>query len=348
MPRLELTLRVDSPTDSPSGTSAVHSEESHHLRSEIYGSLGLRPHSHAWVDVPLWTPKGLRSIQTLIAERKAGNLVVGSATVVERLDELEEPASDWCMLFTRSVDDSFSLQDDYPSCKAGSLPNVGALNRTFVSQAFASLFARNGFTGLDLLRCATRGRKPAAPWYVALPTEPLGNGLDHPWFDRDRWTDFVNQRPEKLASSLDEGQSTFHQYWLRSEAASSAELALMLDLCPQPPEPTTRIRGLNFSMVPRYLSRAEPPTDCAYVPWGIDWQNAKGKTIRDRAIAVRRKVRSALLEEGLLKKGAFARLRSIAQPECSVKVLDGLRPLFPPMYTPSELHQLRQREPSDA
>jgi hypothetical protein len=262
------------------------------------------------------------------------------------LDELEEPTSDWCILFTRWVDDSFSLQEDYPSCKAGSLPDVGALNRTFVSQAFAHLFTRSGFTGLELLRCATRSRKPAPAWYVALPTEPLGNGLDHPWFDRARWTAFVRQSPEKLATSLDEGQSTFHQYWLRPEAASDADVALLLELCPQPPAPTTRIRGLNFSMVPRYLTRAEPQTDCAYVPWGIDWEDANGKNIRDRAIVVRRKVRRALLEAGLLKKGAFARLRSIPEPEPSVEVLDGVRPRFPPMYTASELHQLRQREPT--
>lgn len=209
MARFELQFRVDAPRDDPDGTSAVFSKQSQSLRDRIYKTLQLKPHSVAWVTIRLGTAKADRAFQVLLDERRSGRAIVGSATLMEFLDEDEIKLCDWHILNTRQVDD-FSLWDDYPSCKAGTLPKVHAPNHSFVSEALASACERAGLTGIEFLRCQNRGRKHGPPWFAALPNEGLGNGVDHPWFDRPRWARHVEADSHKRVSAVGDGQNSFH------------------------------------------------------------------------------------------------------------------------------------------
>lgn len=345
MHKLELTFRVDVPPAGPDGSTDFLGAESQEVRKRIYATLRLKPRSVSWVTLPLGTPKAERAIEFLVGERRAGRAVVGSAHLREALDEADNAKSEWSILNTRQVDGSFSLWDDYPQCRAGSLPGVGALNHTFVSDRFFSVYEQAGLSGLDFLRCRNSGRKAGPQWFVALPKDFLGKGLDHPWFDRQRWVSHVAHDSRKRTTSIDTGQSTFHQFWLRTDHAErDALLVKLLTLCPQPAEPGAALFGLQFQMVPRYLAASQPDSDFAYVPWGEDGPNRVGKMLRFRLLAVRRRARQALTEAGLFKDRDFVRVRSIASIEPGVEILDGRADGPGPMYTETELATLRARE----
>jgi len=345
VPNLELTLRVDAPPAGPDGSTDFLGTESQRARERVYATLRLKPRSVSWVTLRLGTPKAEHAIEFLVAERRAGRAVVGSARLLEIPDQTENAGFEWSILNTRQVDGSFSLWDDYPQCRAGTLPRAGALNHTFVSDQFVAAYEQLGLNGLDFLRCRNSGRKPGPPWFAALPKHFLGKGLDHPWFDRERWVTHVAHDSTRRTTSIDTGQSTFHQFCLRRhEAERHPALIKLLTLCPEPVEPGSGLFGLQFQMVPRYFAGAQPASDFAYVPWGEDGPNRVGKMLRFRMLAVRRRARQALTEAGLFKDRDFAGVRSIALVEPGIEVLDGRGDAPGPMYTEAELAALKARE----
>lgn len=343
MTRFELTLRVDAPPVGPDGTTDLLGVEAERIRAEVYAALRLKPRSVAWVKLRLGTPKAERVIESLIEHRSRGHAVVGAAHLMEPLDETD--GADWSILNTRQADGSFSLWDDYPQCKAGTLPAENALNHTFVSTRFVSFYEESGLNGLDFLRCRNSGRKAGPPWFVALPKYFLGMGLDHPWLDRERWVAHVADDRKKRVAAIDTGQNSFHQFWLRtSQVERDPLLQKLLALCPPPAEPGSGLFGLNFHMVPRYLRGSQPDADFAYVPWGEDGPNRLGKMHRYRLLVVSRRARKALTDAGLFKDRAFAGVRSIASPEPGVQLLDGRADGPGPMYSAAELAELRAIE----
>jgi hypothetical protein len=335
-----LALRVDAGLidgEHPSFLSSASME----VRKKAYAALGLKIYSVAWVRIVPGSAKGDAVIRRLRDWRDAGDLVVGSAILTETFDDRDAEQARWFYLHTRTVDD-FNLWDPYPRCKTGSLPKVHALNHTFVSSAFASTVDRRRLTGLSFLQCENRGRKHGTPWFVALPDESLGRGLDHPWFDRARWLRDVGDRPERRSSAIDVGQYGFHQWWLRKAAECEAPLDRILPLGPTPP--ATSIEGVQLVMMPRYWSEALPASDFAYVPWGEDGPNREGKILRFRMLAVSARARAVLLDDGLFDRKAFLPVRVIDSVEPGIEILDRSHDRLPPMYSASEVAALRSQE----
>ena len=334
-------LRVDAPATPGDPTPVMFSKASEQLRARVYKALGLKVHNIAWVTVVPGSAKGDAAIRALIAERNSGDAIVGFATLTETFDRTDSAQARWFYLNTRVVDD-FSLWDDYPSCKAGSLPKVHALNHSFVSSAFVDVCRRRQLTGIEFLRCASRGRKRGDPWFAALPEHSLGRGCDHPWFDREKWLRDVSGRRDRRSSGVDVGQSVFHQRWMREAAAGEPPLDLLLQLCPTPAAYTSGIEGLQIVTIPRYWTGALPSTDFAYVPEGEDGPNVEGKMMRFRTIAVSARAREVLLEEGLFTEKVFLPVRVVDSP--GEAALDRPDDPVPPMYSPDELAILRERE----
>ena len=341
MSTFSLTLRVDAPTSADGNWSAT-SSESDALRQRLYPSFGVRARSRAWVTILPGTKKGDAVLRTLSAEREAGRAVVGAATLAEACGRSETDAAHWFLLGTRTVDD-FNLWDAYPSCRAGTLPKVHALNHTFVSSAFVAVCRERQLTGVSFLRCASRGRKPGDPWFVALPDSALGRGLDHVWFDRTRWLADVRSRPDRRTSALATGQWSFHQCWLRDAAVDAMPLRDVLAVCPTPPE-YTPLGGLTITTIPRFWRGALPDADFAYIPWGEDGPNREGKILRFRNLYVSAHGRRALIDAGLFPEKMFFPVRVVDSPEPGVDLLDSAEHPLKPMYTPAELEHLRARE----
>jgi hypothetical protein len=347
MPQFHLQLRVDAPGRDGDRLAGALTEASQHARASLYRKLGLKAHSNAWVSIALGSDKGRRTVQAILAECRAGNVVAGSATVFERLDEAETAASDWFYVTTKTADRSFSLWDDYPSYTPGSVAGQHVMNHTFVSDEFVHVCERSGLRGVSFLRCRSRGRKPAPAWFVALPDQGLGHGLDHPWFDRRLWIRDVGDQPTRRTSSRDTGQNCFHQRWLRLDLGPEAEfLVPLLELFPPPGPREPTLSGLSFVTVPRYWARAFPDADFAYVPWGEDGPNREGKPMRFRQLVVSRRARQALIDAQLLAPKTLLAVHSISVPEAGVEVLDERHGPVPPMYTPDELAALRREERS--
>jgi hypothetical protein len=341
MQRFELDVRLDASAPESGDEPEALSEESRQTRARIYKQLGLKPHSgKAWVTLDLESAKGRGMFQKLIEECRTGRVVAGSATAREKLDT----EGDWFQLETKVAYDSFSLWDDYPSYKAGTHPEGHALNETFVSEAFVGAVKRAGLTGISFLRCLNKGRKAGLSWFAALPERSLGRGLDHPWFDRQRWHRDVSDDPNKRSSPLETGQYQFHQCWLRDDLGADREFVQKLhELCPMP-RARTPLRGLQFLTVPRYWAPEFPDADFAYLPFGEDGPNREGKILRFRRLAVSSNARKVLVDAGLFTQKSFLALRSVATPERGVEILDRRHDPLPPMYTTEELAVLRAKE----
>jgi len=297
MSQFHLQLRVDAPGSDGGRLAHALTEASQRVRASFYRRLGLKVHSNAWVTIVLGSDAGRRTVQAILEECRAGNVVAGSATVFERLDEAETAAADWFYVTTKTADRSFSLWDDYPSYAPGTVAGQHVKNHTFVSEEFVQACERSGLRGLSFLRCRSRGRKPARAWFVALPAQGLGHGLDHPWFDRRLWIRDVGDDPTRRSSSLDTGQNGFHQRWLRLDLGPEAGfLVPLLELFPPHGPRESTLSGLTLVTVPRYWARVFPDADFAYVPWGEDGPNREGKPMRFRQLVVSRRAREVLID----------------------------------------------------
>lgn len=338
MPSYALDIRIDAPSREGDPLASVLTVESQRVREQVYRHMRLRPDSAGWVTVDPGSPKGRHTILQLTELCGTGSVVAGSGKLWEHLDAAEAAAADWFSLVTETASDSFSLWDDYPSCKAGTHPRGEALNQTFVSAAFVETCVAARLTGISFLRCRNGGRKRGSPWYAALPDASLGHGLDHPWFDRAKWLAEVRDDRSKRSSSLDTGQASFHQRWLRDALGEDEPfLTPLLELFRGTPAGASTLSGLTFITVPRYWTTAAPDADFAYVPWGEDGPNREGKMMRFRLLMVSRHARGVLLEAGLFPENAFSLLVSVETPEDGVARLDELHGPIPPMYSSAEL-----------
>lgn len=343
MSAFSLVFRLDAPPAPGDDAAPMLSAASGRLRKAFAKANGLRITSVAWASIDVESPRGRAVLRALEQEVAAGRATVGSAALTETITTEVNSSAEWFYLTTKQVDE-FNLWDDHPGYRGGSLPKVHALNHTFVSSAFVEACARRGLTGIAFLQCVNRGRKAGPPWFVALPDAALGRGLDHPWFDRARWLRDVAGRADRRTSALRMGQSQFHQCWLREAAMAEEPLARLLKVCPQPPAYTSGIDGFQVVTIPRYWTAALPRADFAYLPWGEDGPNRAGKMTRFRQLAVGARARQALIDEGLFDAKAFLAVRSVADPERGVEVLDRPDDPIPPMYSPAELAALRARE----
>ena len=334
-----LMVRVDAP-DTPGQAGGMSGPASDALRKRLYPELKLKTRSVAWIAFDFGTAKGEAAMARLIAEREAGRIVAGSAYLTESIDWKHADAAEWFLLNTKQVDD-FTLWDNYPACKAGTLPPVHALNHTFVSAAFVEACQARRLRGISFLQCKNRGRKPGKPWFVALPDHFLGRGLDHPWFDRAKWVPRVGNHPNRRTSAVNIGQSQFHQRFLRDDV-SHPVLDAMLRLSPQNPSYSS-IEGFHLVGIPRYWSGVVPDADFAFIPWGEDGPNREGKRLRFRQLMIARNARAALIEAGLFDQKAFLPVTIVpdAAPE---QILDRNAAPIPPMYSIAELAILRAHE----
>lgn len=345
MPSYELDLRIDARSAEVDALADALTDQSQRVRTTLYRDLGLRSHSAGWVTIAPTSDNGRHTVRQLIDACRSGDAVAGAGRLWEHLDAEQAAAAEWFCLTTDMAPSSFSLWDDYPCYKAGTHPKGHALNHTFVSAAFVEACEAARLTGIAFLRCRNAGRKGGPPWYAALPDCSLGHGLDHPWFDRDKWIRDVRDDRTKRSTSLDTGQSGFHQRWLR-DALDPAALFLrpLLELFPASTPPASTLTGLTFITVPRYWTKAAPPADFAYVPWGEDGPNRAGKMMRFRLLMVSARAREALIEARLFAEKAFAPVVSVDAPEAGVARLDELHGPVPPMYSEAELAALRMEE----
>jgi len=203
----ELTFRVDARAGSPIAPVAVEPEPLPNgqtryfggqldrsaewaYRQELAKSFSLELRSHAWITCSLAWPRLAELVQRLQADVAAGLIELGSGHLTERI-ATETAECEWFIL--KPVADAhradamlrgFDVAGRYGGCP-------------IVSERFREIVRAAGLVGVDFLWVTDESRFRAMQWYKAFATQPLGRGLDHPWFDPSalkgagsfQWTD---------------------------------------------------------------------------------------------------------------------------------------------------------------
>lgn len=339
MPRFEADIRLDLSGDQPECSFSAAANE---FRLRVYRELKLRTFSSAWIRLQLDQPKAkivLARFRQLYTDRQA---VLGYCLLKETLLPEERAQAPWFLIGTKHEIDSFSLWDDYPRCNYGTLPaSRNILNDCFVSERFVDAYREATLTGLEFLRCRNKGRKSGRPWFAARATAHLGNGLDHPWFLRERWEAMMRHDPRSYRDQrLESGQWSFHQALLKPNLSLPEPVAQLLSLVDG--EPTSVIRGVKFLMVPRFLEAHLPSVDFAYLCETPDGPNADGKMMRFRRLAVRAPAARRLIERGILIEKELFPVRAVSGLDAGHVE----RPDEPacPMWTDGEWRALKEQE----
>lgn len=343
MPAYQLVLRLDPRDAQPNW---LHDPAAPAFRKSFYRSLGLRG-TDTWATIDPLAPKSGATLDRIELLVKSGAVALAEARLRESLTRQELEACEWFALENRFFkgDPGFSLWDDYPSCRSAAIPaGIHLFADVVVSEAFRGVVEAGGLRGLEFLRVKEKSRKPKLAWYVAVARQPLGQGVDHPWFDRARWEQYVREHP---ATTYDQDPTRppghFRGGWVRDEAyRSDPLLARFARLLPERSE--AALVGLTVLCVPRYSRAHLPVADFAYVSLTPDGPNREGKVLRFRRLCASRRARDALLGAGLIREQDAEPLLVVDALPAGAPDLDRLHPPPPPMYTDAELAELRAAE----
>lgn len=312
----------------------------------FYRTLGLRA-SGPWAALDPLAPKSARTLERLELFVRSGAARLAEARLHESMTAAELDACEWFELGNRFFkgDPGFTLWDDYPSCRSAAVPDgIHLFAHCVVSARFRALVRTRRLRGLEFLRVKEKSRKPKLAWFVALPRAPLGQGVDHPWFDRARWEAHLRAHPA-LTRDQDATRPPgyFAGAWVRDDAYRCVPLlAQLLRILPEKSE--VPLTGLTVLPVARYWRKRVPASDFAYVPLGRDGPNREGKVLRFRGLCASRRARNALMSAGLLRSQEAAPLLLVDAPPAWAPNLDRLHPAAPPAYTDAELARLRAAE----
>ena len=343
MPACELVLRLDPRDAQPNW---LHDPAAPALRKSFYRSLGLRG-TDTWVTIDPLAPKSAGTFDRIEVFVKSGAVALGEARLRESLTAAELEACEWFALENRFFkgDPGFSVWDDYPSCRSAAIPDgIHLFADVVCSAAFRAVVEAQRLRGLEFLRVKEKSRKPKLAWHVAVALAPLGQGVDHPWFDRPRWERYLR---EHAALTHDQDPTRppghFRGGWVRDDAyRSDPLLARLLRLLPEKSEEP--LEGLTLLPLARYSRAHLPAADFAYVPLCPDGPNRAGKLFRFRRLCASRRARDALIDTGLLRERDAEPLLIVDAPPAGAPDLDRLHPPVPPTYTDAELAALRAAE----
>ena len=325
-------------------------------RKEIYNSLGLKLYSHAWAETNLDDSVADRMLKLLeeLESKRIGFL--GSGFLTERLAQEEMGNAQWFVIFPPPEShDDFSLWDPYPECKAYRHPPYRhILESHFVSQKFKRCVEANHLTGIEFLWVNDKGRYKAAQWYCAIPTEAIGHGIDHEWFDREAYKNYLlgeksseDEITRKLRIRMNQeiiplyaaGKWNFDNSFFKKGWSTGAEsIDELLELFPK------ESLGLSVTTTPRFQMQYLPDTDFAYMWTDSDEQNDDGKWMRVRYLCFNRKAKDILLEANLLNEEDITGLKLYESVPAGCVDLDASAPVPPSVYTKEELAELRKIE----
>ena len=192
MPACELVLRLDPRDAEPNW---LHDPAAPALRKSFYRSLGLRG-SDTWVTIDPAAPKSAETLDRIEVFVKSGAVALGEVRLRESPTAAELEACEWFALENRFFkgDPGYSVWDDYPSCRSAAIPDgIHLFADVVCSAAFRAVVEAQQQRGLEFLRVKEKSRKPKLAWHVAVARAPLGQGVDHPWFDRRRWERYLRE-----------------------------------------------------------------------------------------------------------------------------------------------------------
>jgi hypothetical protein len=291
-------------------------------------------------------PELVRVIERL---RKTKTAWMSFAGIEERLVDDAKARAAWFVLEPKEqahLDQCFlrNLLEDhvYPfgiatRAKPGVHAAVWGMDLLVVSERFKAAVERHGLTGIDFLWVRDTGRYQALQWYLALPRESLGRGLDHPWYDPAKSRGEGYEASDPRARHGQRIPASLGGFVLRSDASfgdpvKDRLLALVITM--------TKQRMLVVSY-PRYLRSYLPDTDFAFT---LRDRQYGDEIERDRGLALSRRARELLVADRVITEDECTAVMVFARAPTGVENLDARYGEPPPLLAPDELAGLRAQE----
>jgi hypothetical protein len=206
-----------------------------------------------------------------------------------------------------------------------------------VSEQFKAAVEKHRLTGLDFFWVRDTGRYQARQWYVTLPREILGRGLDHPWYDPAKGASDGSDANDPRTRHGQQAATGFGRLTLRKNASFGdpvKDRLLNLGLS------ASRER-FSVCSYPRFLRQYLPRTHFAAT---MRDTNCDDEIQSNRGLAASRRARDVLLENRLITEEMCTAVKIFDRVPPGVENLDRLYGKAAPLFSAEELARLRAQE----
>jgi hypothetical protein len=329
----------------PLGSDRLSFEESDAFSRTFIHSLGLRVQSGCWSDIDLDSPAiddFMDRAAALITERKAE--FFGYNLLRQTLLSSPEAPLSWyrlrpqVFLYTDSLDggvEAFKAYTTRPDIHIAMGPtNSQAL---YVSESFKTVVEECALTGIDFVWVKDTGKYRARQWFIPVALEPMGRGIDHPWFDPRKLKGSDSWQPRSAEYRTGVWRFDIHQLRRGLSFANPIHRRL-LDVYSASRRPSE----LYIDSFLRFLGEHAPLTDFAYV-WREEDKDRGGSPLRARDLCLSARARQVLLDHRVVTENDLEGVALLDEAPPGCRKLDGIAPLPKPVHTPEEIHDIRRR-----
>jgi hypothetical protein len=252
------------------------------------------------------------------------------------LEPKRESHLDMCFL-RHLLDEELYPFGNAKSAKPGAHVALWGLDAVLVSERFKGVVETERLAGLDFLWVRCTARYQAPQWYLALPRECLGRGLDHTWYDPSKSTGAGSDAKDPRARHGQRLATSLAGFTLRAKASfGDSRKDRLLKLAVEMSK-----KRMVVSSYPRYLRQHLPRADFAFTLDDCQYDDAID---RRRGLAVSRRARDLLVAKGIVNDDEFVAVRVFDRAPPGVENLDRLYGKPEPLFSPDEFVRIREQE----
>jgi len=317
-------------------------DESDAYSQAFIHSLGLKVESGCWSTVLLSSPIFFDFVREAKARILNGEATFyGYNTVSQRLLEDDDTPGEWYQYVASPSNEEIREPNGMKTCKAYAVPATahiasGGGYDQYVDEKVKALVEEHQLTGIAFEWVKDTGKYRSRQWYIPVPENPIGRGVDHPWFDPATLKGSASGQPEH--PNWRTGVWDFYINQLKQnliiDDPAYQELLQLYSL------PQVRESGETLKIITprRYLRSFLPTTDFAY-----NWKDVVVYNIRycidSRGLCFNRRVRDLLLTHRLINEDDLEMLQILDTVPVGTIVLDGDDDLPEPYLTRQERQQ---------
>ncbi len=322
----------------PSSDGNITTLESEQFTRKFLSELGVKVFSGCWGKIDLSSPKIEEFIDKVKFHQKKDNAdFVGLSLLNQTITEPTE----WYEIKSENNDfdsTTHKLYDDIKgyTIKAYKIPaNINTLSLSgynpIVSEKFVTLVRENNLTGIDFIWVNDNGKYKAKQWYIPIPNQPIGRGLDHSWFDPEKLkgTDWFQPKNQNWRT----GVSNFTDKQINKKTHLPRITGEIIDLFDN--------HELIIHTNREYLREFLPETDFAF-GWRQEDTTKEDYVLRERILCINRKTAKLLIKNNIIAKTDIEPIKIVDNITDGRAVLDTNRHYPSPFYTKNEFITLQK------
>ena len=318
----------------------VNEQENDKFARDFVHSFGLKTHSGTWSCIALDSP-AIHDFTCKSKELVTQNIAKfnGLCSLCQYIEEDEQTNIEWYEL-SSSKDMSIVDYGGIITCRADKMsPNVhvaiGWSYNVYVSEKFKEVAENNHLRGLEFIWLKDVGKFQAPQWYLPVILNPLGRGIDHPWFDRNTLRGSGSAQP--IDPKFFCGTSHFKANQIKKNIVIDKQYREIINLFE--PEVLTIISFKSFSR--NYI----PKTDFAYI-WHYEDEEreSNGLLYKQRGLCISKKAKEILVQNKLISESQLSPIQIIEKAD-DIEILDGCENYPSPFYSYTHigLEELRKK-----